>query len=132
MQYVAWKQGDPKIKADPQTIKPKTWTALKFGDKGTTIMPKFTLFTFGLGIFAWYVNVEKPADAKVVKVRFVRDPAGKHDFTGQRAFSLAVDNISSGVWFFKVAKGVPVGVEVYHDGSKSISISTREFKAAIL
>lgn len=128
MQYVSWKQGDPAIKADPQTIKPKTWTLLEFGVNGSLITPRSN----GLGHWGTYINVSNGADAKNIQVRFIRDPKGKADFTGSISFDLASGHIFSHMWMFLAKKGESVGVQVYHDGTKNLTIATREFKGAIV
>lgn len=121
MQYVSWK--DDKT---PQVIPPKKWTLMVF-NKLSVINPVAN----GLGHFGVYINVSNPADAKRVSVRFSRDPKGLNDFTGQHSVDLTVDNIDSHTWFFQAKKGTPIGVMVYHNGTKPITIGTREFKAAI-
>jgi hypothetical protein len=126
MQYVSWKQGDPAIKADPQMIKPKTWTLLKF-DKNVLINPTAD----GLAHLGMYMNIKDFGNAKQVMVRFIRDPKGVADFTGATSWSPADGHIFSHMWMIQAKKGVPLGVEVYHDGTKAMAIATREFKAAI-
>lgn len=128
MQYVSWKQGDPAIKADPQKIKPKTWTLLTFGKNGSLIKPTAD----GLAHWGMYVNVSDNADAKSLMVRFTRDPKGIADFTGANSYSFAAGHIFSHMWMFLAKKGQPVGVEVYHDGTRDLVVGTREFKSAIL
>lgn len=123
-EYVSWKAGDPAIKAAPQTIKPKTWTQLDFGAQDS-IVPKNS----GIATWAFYVNVNKEGGAKSMKIRFTRDIGTKEaDFTGQRTLDLGLDHIFSDTWFFKANKGQPVGLEVYHEGTAPMVITTREFK----
>ena len=124
VEYVSWKAGDPKIKAAPQVIKPKAWTQLDFGAQDS-IVPKNS----GIANWAFYINVNKDGGAKHLKIRFTRDIGTKEaDFTGQRMLDLSLDNIHSGTWFFKANKGQPVGIEVYHEGTADMTITTREFK----
>jgi hypothetical protein len=124
VEYVSWKAGDPKIKAAPQVIKPKTWTQLDFGAQDS-IVPKNT----GIANWAFYVNVAKDGGAKNMKIRFTRNIGTKDaDFTGQRMLDLALDNIHAGTWFFKAIKGQPVGLEVFHEGTAAMTIGTRMFK----
>ena len=59
LEYVSWKQGDPAIKADPQTIKPKTWTNLKFGSNGDVIVPKNN----GSALWSVYLNIDADGGA---------------------------------------------------------------------
>lgn len=121
MQYVSWKDD-----TTPQVIPAKKWTLLTF-NKLSLITPEAD----GLGHFGVYLNVKDDGGSKRILVRFSRDPKGANDFTGQHAVDLTVDNIDSHTWFFKAKKSVPLGVMVYHDGPKSLTLATREFKAAI-
>jgi hypothetical protein len=118
--YVAWK--DDKT---PQVIPAKKWTLLKF-DGQSLVNPDAD----GLGHFGVYINVKDNGGSKRLLVRFSRNPLTLNDFTGQHAMDLTVDNIDSHTWFFQAKKGTPVGVMVYHDGSKSLTIGTREFKVS--
>ncbi len=122
-EYVSWKAGDPKIKPAPQKIKAKTWTLLTF-DEGSAIVPK----TEGIANWAFYVNVNEPSGATKLEVRWLREPNGAKDFTGARTLDLKLDNIHSGTWFFKAKKGQPVGIEVRHNGTADMVITTRECK----
>ncbi len=97
------------------------------GKKNTTISPTLN----ALAHLAWYVNVADLGGAKRLVIRFSRDPKGLNDFTGQRTVDLTSDNVASGTWFIKAKVGTPIGVMVYHDGTKPLVIGTREFKAAI-
>jgi hypothetical protein len=126
-QYVSWKEGDPAIKADPESIPAKTWTLLTFGANGTVINPTVN----GLAHLGTYFNVNDAGGAKTVQVRFIRDPKGVADFTGSTSFSLAAGHIFSHTWFIIGKKGTPIGVQIWHDGTKPMVIGTREFKAAI-
>lgn len=124
VEYVSWKAGDPKIKPAPQTIAPKTWTQLDFGAQDS-IVPKNN----GTANWAFYVNVNEKGNASKLKIRFTRDIGTKDaDFTGQRTLDLNVDHIFSDTWFFNAKKGQPVGIEVYHEGTGNMVITTREFK----
>ena len=127
MQYVSWKEGDPKIKVSPQTIKPKTWTNLAFGKNGSLIKPVVN----GLAHLGMYMNIADAGGAKTVMVRYIRDPKGVADFTGATSFSLSAGHIFSHMWMIQAKIGVPLAVQVYHDGTKPMKIATREFKAAI-
>ena len=128
MQYVSWKQGDPQVGGeDRQSIKPKTWTSLKFGKEGELIKPDINAFAQ----IATYINVKESGGAKAVHVRFIRDPKGKADFTGETSFDLSLGHKFSHTWFLMAKKGTPLAVQVYHEGSKPMVIGTREFKAAI-
>lgn len=127
MQYESWKQGDPTVKADPQVIKPKTWTNLKFGANGDVIKPVIDAVCH-LGA---YINVNDEGGAKTVQIRFIRDPKKAADFTGCTSFSLSSGHLFAHTWFLQAKKGVPLAVQVWHDGSKNMVIGTREFKAAI-
>jgi hypothetical protein len=128
MQYVSWKQGDPLVGGkDEQAIKPKTWTNLKFGKNGEVINPDINAFAQ----IATYINVKDAGGARSVSVRFIRDPKGKADFTGEVSFDLALGHKFSHTWFLMAKKGTPLAVQVYHEGSKNMMIGTREFKAAI-
>jgi len=119
--YVSWK--DDKT---PQVIPPKKWTLLVF-NKLSLITPTAD----GLGHFGVYLNVKDNGGSKRILVRFSRDPKKLNDFTGQHAVDLTVDNVDSHTWFFQAKKNVPLGVMVYHDGPKALTLGTREFKAAI-
>ena len=128
MQYVSWKQGDPLVGgADDQSVKPKTWVNLKFGTDGELIKPDINAFAQ----IATYINVKDAGGATVLNVRFIRDPKGAADFTGETAFDLAKGHKFSHTWFLMAKKGTPLAVQVYHDGKKPLVIGTREFKAAI-
>lgn len=128
MQYVSWKEGDPAIKADPQVINPKTWTLLHFGANGELINPTVN----GLAHLGTYFNVSNTGGAKTIQVRYIRDPKGAADFTGSTSFSFTAGHIFSHMWAVIAKKGTPLGVQVWHDGPKPLTISTREFKAAIV
>jgi hypothetical protein len=127
MQYVSWKQGDPAIKADPQKIKPKTWTLLTFGKEGSIVMPVVD----GLAHLGTYINVADNGGAKNVMVRFIRDPKKTADFTGCTSFDLASGHLFSHMWMILAKRGTGLAVQIYHDGTKPMTISTREFKVAI-
>lgn len=125
MQYVSWKDD-----TTPQVIKPKTWTLMSLtvdGKKNDVIKPTIN----ALAQLAWYINVADKGDATKVLVRFSRDPKGANDFTGQTSIDLTTHDISSHVWFIKSKIGTPLGVMVYHNGTKPLTLGTREFKAAI-
>lgn len=122
-EYVSWKAGDPKIKAMPQKVKPKTWTLLEF-EEGNVITPK----NAGTAIWGFYVNVDDAAGAKIMKLRWLREPNGIKDFTGQRTLDLDLSNVHSDIWMFNAKKGQPVGIEVYHAGMGDMTIITRECK----
>ena len=122
-EYVSWKAGDPKIKPAPQKIKPKTWTLLEFSE-GNVITPKSS----GTAIWGFYLNVDEAAGAGSLKLRWLREPNGAKDFTGQRVLNLKDSNIHSELWMFNAKKGQPVGIEVYHSGGQDLVIATRECK----
>jgi hypothetical protein len=122
-EYVSWKAGDPAIKADPQTIKPKTWTNLKFGSNGDVIVPKHD----GQALWDAYVNIETAGGASQYKIRFIRDPKGIADFTGIASYGIAYEP-QTHVHFFNAKKGQPVAVQIWHDGKSNMVVSTREFK----
>lgn len=126
-EYVSWKAGDPQIKAMPQKIKPKTWTLLEF-QEGNVITPQ----SDGTAIWGFYVNVDDPAGAKTMKLRWIREPNGIQDFTGQRTLDLNLSNIHSDIWMFNAKKGQPVGIQVYHAGTGDMTIITRECKMRVL
>ena len=107
-------------------IKPNTWTLLKF-DKNVLIKPTAD----GLAHLGTYINVKDFAGAKHVMVRFIRDPKGAADYTGATSWSTADGHIFSHMWMIQAKKGTPLGVQVWHDGTKNMAIATREFKAAI-
>ena len=66
--------------------------------------------------------------AKTMKLRWLREPNGIKDFTGQRTLDLDLSNIHSDIWMFNAKKGQPVGIEVYHAGASDMTIITRECK----
>ena len=127
MQYVSWKQGDPTIKADQQSIPSKAWTLLSFGANGTVINPTAD----GLAHLGAYINVNDDGGAKSVQLRFIRDPKGAADFTGAITFDTTSGHIFSHMWMIMAKKGTSLGVQVYHEGAKPMVIGTRELKAAI-
>jgi hypothetical protein len=128
MQYVSWKQGDPLVGGkDDQVIKPKVWTTLKFGKNGEVINPSLNAFAQ----LATYINVRNTGGAPAVHVRFIRDPKGSKDFTGETSFDLGLGHKFSHTWFLMAKKGTPLAVQVYHEGPKPMVIGTRELKAAI-
>lgn len=122
-EYVSWKAGDPKIKPAPLTVKPNTWTLLTF-DQGNAITAKSS----GTAIWGFYINVNDKAGAETMKLRWLREPNGIKDFTGQRTLDLNLSNIHSDLWMFNAKAGQPVGIEVYHAGVKDMIITTRECK----
>lgn len=126
VEYTSWKTGDPTVKLNPQVIIPKTWTLLKF-DLGSAITPQNS----GNAIWGYYVNVTENGGAKTMKLRWLRDPSGSKDFTGQRTLDLSVSNIHSDLWMFNAKKGQPVGIQVYHAGTSNLIIGTRECKMLI-
>jgi hypothetical protein len=119
--YVSWKDD-----THPQVIPAKKWTLLKFN--GVALI---TPTADGMGHFGVYLNVANTGGSKRILARFSRDPLKLNDFTGQHALDLTLDNIDSHTWFFQAKKGTPIGVMVYHDGPKALTLGTREFKAAI-
>jgi len=123
VEYVSWKQGDPAIKADPQVIKPKTWTSLTFGANGSTIKPAHD----GQAMWCAYVNVDKDGGCSDWKIRFIRDPKGAADYTGIASFSPNQEP-QTHLHFFNAKKGQPVAVQVYHNGASNMVVTTREFK----
>lgn len=124
IEYVSWKAGDPAIKAKPQVIKPKTWTILTF-EEGDAIVPKHD----GEALWTYYINADdNTTDAKGFRARFIRDPKGAADFTGRFSIMFDQDHILAGNWNFKAKKGQPVSIQVYHEGKKDLTITTREFK----
>lgn len=123
IEYVSWKQGDPLIKADPQIIKPKTWTSLKFGANGDVIIPKHD----GEALWCAYINVAGTGGASQYKVRFIRDPKKLADFTGIATYGIAYEP-QTHVHFFNAKKGQPVALQVWHDGKTDMTIACREFK----
>jgi hypothetical protein len=111
----------------PQVIKPKTWTLLKFTNANgtfTVVTPKYDQWLN----WCWYINVNATGGAKKLLVRWVRDPKGAKDWTGERAMNLAFHDKDSFCWMFKGKKGVPVGIWVYHEGASNLTIGTREIK----
>ena len=127
MQYVSWTEGDPAIKVNPQSIKPKTWTSMTFGKNGSLIKPSLD----GLAHLGTYLNISDTGGAKTVMIRFIRDPKGAADYTGATSWSLSDGHIFSHMWMIQAKKGTPLAVQVWHDGTKTMKIATREFKAAI-
>lgn len=123
VEYVSWKQGDPAIKADPQVIKPKTWTTLTFGKNGSTIVPSHD----GAAMWGAYVNIADTGKSSGFKIRFIRDPKGAADFTGISSYDSAYEP-QTHVHFFNAKKGQPVALQVYHDGKKDMIVACREFK----
>jgi hypothetical protein len=119
--YVSWKDD-----TNSQVIPAKKWTLLTFN--GLSLINPVA---DGFGHFGVYVNVKDAGGSKRLIMRFSRDPKGINDFTGQHPMDLTVDNIDSHTWFLQAKKGTPLGVMVYHDGPKALTIGTREFKAFI-
>lgn len=122
IQYVSIKDDTTK-----QSIAPKTWTLVRFTSDRKTI-DVLNPVANGLAHFAWYLNVATPNGATILKARFSRDPKKLNDFTGQTFIDLECDTISSHTWFFKARKSQPVGLMVWHDGTKSLVLGTREIK----
>ena len=120
--YVSWKDD-----TTPQVIPVKKWTLLKFNGE-SLITPTLN----SMGNFGTYVNVKDTGGAKRLIMRFSRDPLGINDFTGQHALDLSISTIESHTWFFMAKKGQPIGVMVYQDGTKPLTLATREFKASIV
>jgi hypothetical protein len=112
------------------SVRPKTWTLLRFTVDGkalTTLTPTQD----GVALWAWYINVDAKGGAKKLAVRFIRDPKGIADYTGEHGIDLTAHDKDSHLWMFKAKKGQPVGVQVWHDGTAPLVISTREFKLSI-
>lgn len=123
VEYVSWKQGDPTIKADPQTIKPNTWTSISFGSNGTTITPK----NDGTALWTVYVNLNSTGGCTDWKVRFIRDPKGSADYTGIASYDPAHEPQTHN-HNFNAKKGQPVAAQIWHNGKSDMVIGTREFK----
>lgn len=121
-QYVSIKDDVTK-----QIVKGKTWTLLRFKVNGKNI-ENVVPNQDGFAEWAWYINVDTPNGASILKARFSRDPKGANDFTGQTFFDLTKATISSHTWFFKANKGQSVGVMVWHDGTRPLTVGTREIK----
>jgi hypothetical protein len=116
---------------DLQTIKPKTWTYVRF-DRKTKFTPD------AAGEWEWIVvlRVKYPSlgAPKVLRGRFVRYPGtSKADETGH-------DDKNTGGWggrdlhshwshTFTGAPTMPVGFWVWHDGARSITLDGRQIKA---
>lgn len=128
VEYVSWKTGDPAIKPRPQVLQPGVWTLVHF-DQGDAIVPKHT----GIAKWYYYMNIQNAKGlfaAKSVDVRFIRDPKGIKDFTGQRPHDLRIGHIFTNDynWAFTAKKGQPVGLQVRNNGKRPITLTTREFK----
>lgn len=129
-EYVA-RKSDATSKIPTQTIPPKKWTLLEV--EGLTTITPTGNSAFG-AIWAVYLNVVTPSlgGASKLNVRWVRDPKGAYDFTGEREVALnkGGTTLYSGTWLFHARKGQPVGIEIYQNGSKPLTIKTRESKMA--
>ncbi|CAB4194578.1 hypothetical protein UFOVP1264_33 [uncultured Caudovirales phage] len=124
-EYVSWKTGDAS-KPKPQIVKPNEWVTVQFNE-GAAIVPKNS----GTANWAFYLNIKNASGlgaSKSVDVRFLRDPKGIADFTGQCNLDLTSGSIYSGTWFFNAKKGQPVALQIRNNGKKNITLSTREFK----
>jgi hypothetical protein len=108
-------------------VQPKVWTLLKFRVDGSTL-DTVTPLADGVALWAWYLNVDAKGGAKKLLARFIREPRGIKDYTGEEAIDLTAHDKGSHLWVFKARKGQPVGVQVWHDGTEPLVISTREFK----
>jgi len=116
---------------DKQTVKPKEWTYVRFDAK--------TAFKVAVaGVYHWAVilRIEYPSTGapNVVRGRFVRYPnTPKADETGhddKNAYGFSGQTFHSH-WahYFTVAKTMPVGFWVWHNGSKPIILDGRQIKA---
>jgi hypothetical protein len=121
-QYISIKDDTTK-----QVIKPKTWTLVHFTMRGVK-QDVVTPAENAVASWAWYLNVATPNGATMLKARFSRDPKKLNDFTGQTYIDLTRSTISSHTWFFKARKGQSVGVMVWHNGTKPLTLGTREIK----
>ena len=116
---------------DKQVIEPKTWTYVRFDKKTSVRVP-------AAGVYFWNVilRVEYPATGapNVVRGRFVRYPnTTKADETGhddKNVYGFNGQTLHSH-WghYFTVAKTMPVGFWIWHNGTKAITLDGRQIKA---
>lgn len=101
------------------------WTLVTFNGQ-TTICPKADTWA----IWEWYLNYARGTGGDVTKVsvRFVRDPKGIRDITGEHAWATRLVDKESHSWTFKAEVGVCVGILVKHNGDKNLVLQTRQFK----
>lgn len=102
------------------------WTLVQFNGQ-ELICPKQTTWT----VWEWYLNYVRGTGGDVTKVtvRFVRDPDGLRDITGEHGWSTRLIDKESHSWTFKAETGVCVGILVKHNGDKPLVLATRQFKA---
>ena len=127
-EYVS-RKSDATSKIPTQSLPSGKWTLLEV-EGLTTIVPKGN--SVAGAIWAIYLNIDSPklGGATSLTFRWVRDPSTVHDFTGQQTIAInkGGKTIHSAMWIFMAKKGQPVGVELYHNGSKPLTITTRETK----
>ena len=117
---VTWKDDTTR-----QYIKPGVWTLVQFNGQ-SVICPKSNTWA----IHEWYLNYVRGTGGDVTKVsvRFVRDPDGVRDITGEHAWATRLTDKESHSWTFKSEVGVCVGILVKHNGSANLVLATRQFK----
>jgi hypothetical protein len=122
------RKSDATSKIPTQSVPGGTWTLLEV--EGQTLITPTGSSAFG-AIWGVYLNIVS-TDATKLNLRWVRDPKGRYDFTGEREIALTKKGTTlySDVWMFQAIKGQPVGIEMKHNGSKPIVIKTRESKLA--
>lgn len=123
--------GEYQIYKSTDTIKVKggAWHLLPVEGKTTIVAKGNSKYA---ATWAVYLNVKSPVlgGPTELLVKWVRDPKTKPDWTGERAVALKRGKSTkyAGSWIFKARKGQPVGVWLYHSGSKPIEVSVREVK----
>lgn len=132
-EYVS-RKSDSTSKVPTQSLPANAWTLLEV-EGLKTIVPKGN--SVAGAMWAIYLNIDSPklGGATELTFRWVRDPKqvnpkGAHDFTGQQTITVKKggNTIHSAVWLFMAKKGQPVGVEITHNGSKPLTLKTRETK----
>lgn len=119
---------------DKQTIKPKTWTYVRF-DKKTS----FKVSADGVYVWAVILRTEYPAagNPTILRGRFVRYPGtSKADETGHDDKAVAdfkgQSLHSHWMHYLTTTKTMPVGFWVWHNGIKPIVLDGRQIKAQSL
>ena len=109
------------ISGGPVTVKPRTWTTL------------LTIPTLATALFASYLRVAGADTGTQLITRFIRDPDGAADSTGteDRVATPGKDYLSR-MWYFTPIAGKPVGVQLWHDNSKSLTVEYVQLKHTAL
>lgn len=126
----------------PLVVPPNTWTLLTFDrtlsndrsmarDLSLIVPPETGDFIWGRNI-SWETLTTPDGDERPRQFmsRFIRDPHGIRDDTGaEDQVDTPGRDWDTTLWMFKGVKGVPIGVEVWHDHHEDAIVRHAQFAA---